>query len=128
MPRKQVSKDQTEQVEKQDDVPVEKQEVPVEQSKQEQPKQEHHERKFNRRPVNSITNFKFSEVLSCTSPVNATDTTVLLQYLVAKAKMNGQFELYKVLNATLAASNHECEMPQLVRKPFYRRGASMPQA
>ena len=68
-----------------------------------------------RRPQNSITNFKFKEVLNCATPVKNTDFTVLLQYLVAHSKINGKFELYKVLNTVLAASNHECELPIIRR-------------
>jgi hypothetical protein len=92
-------------------------------------RQEHQdamERRFStRRPTTSITNFKFSEVLSCDTPVKDTDSTTLLQYLVAKAKISGQFELYKVLNATLAATNHECEFPSLAR-PHYAQNRFPP--
>ena len=113
---------------KQKKITPEQPEQPVQPEQPEQPVQpeqpEQHEpleRKervvFPKRRMNSITNFSFKQVLNIDTPVNKTDPTELLKYLVAKAKVSGQFELYKVLNATLAATNHESSFPQLFRKP-----------
>ena len=74
------------------------------------------------RVANSVTNFRFSEILSLEKPVSEATTTELLQYLVAKAKTSGQIELYKVMNQTLKASNHECEFPKTYSQLREMRG------